>query len=248
MAPVLEFKNLNHYYHTKNGETQALRELSFQVFSGEFISIVGPSGCGKSTILSIIAGLIPSETDQFYKQENLILGYMLQRDNLLEWRTVYENVILGLEIQHKLDKKHLFHVDRLLGTYGLDSFRNSYPHQLSGGMRQRVALIRTLALNPDVLLLDEPFSALDYQTRLEVGDDIGRIIKSQKKTAILVTHDIAEAISMGDRILILSGRPGTLKKSLPIEIHSENRTPFTTRSTPEFNDYFDLVWKELQNV
>lgn len=247
MVPVLEFKHLNHYYHTENGEILALKDLTFRVMPGEFISIVGPSGCGKSTILSIITGILATDEAQFKKQSDLVLGYMLQRDNLLEWRTVYENVILGLEIQNKLDREHLQNVENLLEAYGLSTFCNAHPSQLSGGMRQRVALIRTLALNPDVLLLDEPFSALDYQTRLEVSDDIGKIIKSRHKTAILVTHDISEAISMGDRILILSSRPGTVKKTIPIQVSVENRTPFNTRFAPEFKELFNIVWKELQS-
>lgn len=246
MEPVLEFRNLSYYYHTKDGEILALKDLTFKVMPGEFISIVGPSGCGKSTILSIITELLVSDNGTFYKQDDLVLGYMLQRDNLLEWRTVYENVILGLEIQHKMTKENLENVAFLLEAYGLSAFCNARPSQLSGGMRQRAALIRTLALNPDVLLLDEPFSALDYQTRLEVSDDIGKIIKSQHKTAILVTHDISEAISMGDRIIILSNRPGTVKKELPVQVSLQNRTPLNTRFAPEFKDIFNAVWKELK--
>ena len=170
------------------------------------------------------------------------IGYMLQKDHLFEWRTIYSNVLLGLEIQKKKSEENIERAD-----YGLDKFKNSRPSQLSGGMRQRAALIRTLALDPELLLLDEPFSALDYQTRLSVGDDIGKIIKKEGKTAILVTHDISEAVSMADRVIVLSKRPATVKKIIPIEFDMENRTPMASRSAPEFKNYFNEIWKELNH-
>ena len=172
---------------------------------------------------------------------------MLQRDHLFEWRTVYTNVLLGLEIQHQKTPEKLQKVDHMLDSYGLSGFRNARPSQLSGGMRQRAALIRTLALEPDLLLLDEPFSALDYQTRLTVCDDIYEIIKKEEKTAVLVTHDLSEAISMADEVLVLSARPGRIRKRVPVEFDLANRTPMRSRSAPEFKDYFNTIWKELND-
>ena len=170
---------------------------------------------------------------------------MLQKDHLLEWRTIYKNVILGLELNHKLtpeakDKAHFY-----LKQYGLEDFENAKPSELSGGMRQRAALIRTLLLEPDLLLLDEPFSALDYQTRLLVSDDIGQIIRSEKRTAILVTHDLSEAISLGDIVFVLTSRPGTIKSIIPLSFHLEEDTPLNRRNAPEFKHYFNLIWKEV---
>lgn len=245
MEPILEFKDLCYSYHTMEGEIKALKNISFRLMPGEFISIVGPSGCGKSTLLSLITGLLTPESGTLTVKENAAMGYMLQRDNLFEWRTVYSNILLGLEIQKKLTGDYIESVDKMIEDYGLTQFKSSRPSQLSGGMRQRAALIRTLALKPDILLLDEPFSALDYQTRLEVSDDIGKIIKSEGKTAILVTHDISEAISMGDRVVILSKRPGTVKKIIPVDVTLDERTPFNTRFAPEFKNIFNEVWKEL---
>lgn len=245
MEPILEFKNLNYSYHTLDGEVKALKDISFRIMPGEFVSIVGPSGCGKSTLLSLITGLLQPESGSLYVRANTAMGYMLQRDNLFEWRTVYNNILLGLEIQKKINPNSIEFVEKMIADYGLTQFKNSKPSQLSGGMRQRAALIRTLALRPEILLLDEPFSALDYQTRLEVGDDIGKIIKSEGKTAILVTHDISEAISMGDKVLILSKRPGTVKKIIPVNVNLKDRTPMNTRFAPEFKDIFNEVWKEM---
>ena len=253
MNPLLELNHVSYAYHSMSGETQALSNISFQVENGEFISIVGPSGCGKSTLLSLISGLIEPETGSIKLNGTNIhdsstnIGYMLQKDHLFEWRTVYSNVLLGLEIQKKLTSRNKDNVDYMLETYGLQKFRDSKPSELSGGMRQRAALIRTLALEPDLLLLDEPFSALDYQTRLSVGDDIGSIIKHEKKTAILVTHDLSEAISLGDRVIILSKRPGSIRKIVPIHIDMEDRTALKSRNAPEFKDYFNLIWKELND-
>lgn len=246
MQPILEFCNLNYSYHTPRGEISALTDISLKIFPGEFISVVGPSGCGKSTLLSLIAGILTPTNDSIHIFSDASVGYMFQRDNLFEWRTVYENIILGLEIQNKLTDENISYVEKLISDYGLQQFQNVRPGNLSGGMRQRAALIRTLALKPDILLLDEPFSALDYQTRLEVSDDIGKIIKEQKKTAILVTHDISEAISMGDKVVILSKRPGTIKKVLPIKITSETSTPLNNRFAPEFKDIFNEIWRELK--
>lgn len=251
MEPLLELKNISHAYHSKGGETAALSNLSFQVFPGEFLAIIGPSGCGKTTILSIIAGLIPAESGEVLFKGNPMprqqkeLGYMLQKDQLFEWRSIYRNVTLGLELQKKKTPQALLRVKEMLKEYGLEPFLNARPSELSGGMRQRAALIRTLATDPELLLLDEPFSALDYQTRLTVCDDIASIIKKENKTALLVTHDLSEAISVADRVLVLSGRPATVRRIVPIQVSIPDRTPMRTRNAPEFKDYFNLLWKEL---
>ncbi len=245
MEPFLSIRDVSYSYHTLKGETNALASINLDIFEGEFISIVGPSGCGKSTLLSIICRLLESDEGSIICHKDSNIGYMLQKDSLFEWRSVYSNILLGLEISGRLNQESKDYVDQLIDAYGLGDFRNSRPSQLSGGMRQRAALIRTLALKPDILLLDEPFSALDYQTRLNVSDDIGKILKEQKKTAILVTHDISEAISMGDRVVILSQRPGTIQQIVPIRLTVDNRTPFTSRNAPEFSQYFNLIWKEL---
>ncbi len=251
MDPVLKVRDVCLSYHTLSGETPALSHISFDLMPGEFLSVVGPSGCGKSTLLNLIAGLIEPECGSIILDGKAVcgnsstVGYMLQKDHLLEWRSIYRNVLLGLEIQGELTKDNLSYVDELLKLYELDKFRDSRPSQLSGGMRQRAALIRTLALKPDLLLLDEPFSALDYQTRLNVSDDIGKILKKQKKPAILVTHDISEAISMADRVLILSRRPASVVKIVPIDLDMEERTPLASRNAPAFKSYFTLIWKEL---
>jgi len=251
MNPLLKLSDVSYSYHEVNGETLALSNISFTLDPGEFLAIVGPSGCGKSTLLSLICGLLTPEEGTIslrgkpLQEAGANIGYMLQKDHLFEWRTIYSNVILGLEIQKKLTKEHLSNVDSMLETYGLSSFREARPSQLSGGMRQRAALIRTLALEPDLLLLDEPFSALDYQTRLSVCDDIAAIIKKEEKTAILVTHDLSEAISMADHVLVLSRRPGRVQKMVPISFDMEDRTPMRSRNAPEFKEYFNLIWKEL---
>lgn len=201
----------------------------------------------------MLCGLLKPESGEVLLNEKPLeesvtnIGYMLQKDHLFEWRTVYSNLLLGLEIQKRNKPDSREKVEHLLENYGLDKFRNSRPSQLSGGMRQRAALIRTLALDPDLLLLDEPFSALDYQTRLSVCDDIGKIIKQEDKTAILVTHDISEAISMADRVIIFSKRPATIQKIIPIQFNMENRTPMSSRSAPEFKNYFNEIWKELNH-
>lgn len=253
MQPILSINNVYYSYHTKDGETAALENINLTFEPGSFTAIVGPSGCGKSTLLSLIAGLIKPDKGEILfngapdSQTGMHIGYMLQHDNLFEWRSVYKNILLGLETRRQCTPEKLELVNRMLSSYGLEGFKDSKPSQLSGGMRQRAALIRTLALEPDILLLDEPFSALDYQTRLEVGDDIYRIIKEQGKTAILITHDISEAISMAETVVILSSRPGTVTDIVNIEfsMKNEERTPFTTRLAPEFSGYFNKIWKEL---
>lgn len=248
---LLQLQDIGMAYHTLNGEIPALSHISFSINKGEFVSLVGPSGCGKSTILNLIAGLLKPEQGAITMQgislekSPVTIGYMLQKDHLFEWRTIYENVILGLEIQKKLTKDRLDRVEQLLKDYGLEDFKQARPSQLSGGMRQRAALIRTLALEPSLLLLDEPFSALDYQTRLNVSDDIGKIIKKEGKTALLVTHDISEAISMSDRVIVLTKAPASIKCELPILLDIPEKTPMNARSAPDFKDYFNRIWKEL---
>ena len=229
----------------------ALKDISFAIPNGEFLAIVGPSGCGKSTLLSIIAGLLSPEegTILVNNPDGLLhypkIGYMLQKDHLFEWRTIYQNITLGLEINHMLTKESLDHVEQLLRDYDLFPFKDKKPSELSGGMKQRAALIRTLAMNPDILLLDEPFSALDYQTRLMVSADIGNLIRRTGKTVILITHDLSEAISLADRVLVLSKRPAIIKKDIPIFLSIDKSTPLGARNAPEFGQYFNLLWKEL---
>jgi len=251
MEAMLSLSHVGYSYHTVDGETPALTDINFTVDSGEFVAIVGPSGCGKSTLLSLICGLIQPETGQILltgqpHTTSRQIGYMLQKDHLFEWRTIHRNVLLGLEIQKNITDEHQARIDRMLTDYGLKAFADRRPSALSGGMKQRAALIRTLALDPQLLLLDEPFSALDYQTRLEVADDIGSIIRQERKTAILVTHDLGEAISMADRVIILSHRPGTVRQIVPIVFPDQYDTPLKKRNAPEFPHYFDLIWKELK--
>lgn len=242
---ILKVENINKTYQAKNGEIVALKDISFEVKEGEYVSIIGPSGCGKSTLLSIIAGLEKKTDGEIYINKKI--GYMLQKDNLLEWRTILNNVLFGLEIQNAKTKENKDYVIELLKKYGLYEFKDKYPGQLSGGMRQRVALIRTLAIKPKILLLDEAFSALDYQTRLMVTNDIYQILKNEKITAIMVTHDISEAISMSDRIIVLTKRPATVKNIHEIDFEMENRTPLNCRESPKFSKYFNLLWGELEN-
>lgn len=245
MKNMVQVKDLCMNFYTLEGELKVLNNVNFNVEQGKILSLLGPSGSGKSTILNILTNLLKPTSGQI--DINGKIGYMFQRDHLLEWRTILENITIGLEIQKKLNNESRKKIDRLLKSYGLWQFRNNYPNELSGGMRQRVALIRTLSVNPDILLLDEPFSALDYQTRLLVSDDIYKIIKNENKTTILVTHDISEAISMADSVAVLSKRPATIKNIYPINLtlNNEEKTPLTSRKTPEFKDYFDILWKEL---
>lgn len=247
MNELLKIKDLSKNYHTKKEETLAVDNFSFDLKNGEFVAIVGPSGCGKSTILNILAGLDTKSSGEIILSDNTKMGYMLQQDALFNWKTVLENCLLGLEINKNLTKENKDYVLDLLNTYGLKDFINSYPNTLSGGMRQRVALIRTLATKPDLLLMDEPFSALDYQTRLSVSDDVYQIIKKEKKSAIMVTHDIAEAISMADKIIILSKRPSKIKKVIDIKL-TDKSTPINNRKAKEFSYYYDLIWKEIDHV
>ena len=239
---ILKIENLKKNYHTKEREFLAVDNFSFNLKKGEFVAIVGPSGCGKSTILSILCGLEKESEGTIKYDKKLKFGYMLQGDNLFEWKTIYKNCLLGLEIQNKLKNK--IYVDKLLKTYGLYEFKKSYPNELSGGMRQRVSLIRTLAIKPDILLLDEPFSALDYQTRLAVSDDVYKIIKKEKITAVMVTHDISEAISMADKVIVLTKRPSKIKNIYEINLKNK-KTPIENRKDEKYSYYYDKIWKDI---
>lgn len=243
MKEVLKLKNVSKKYQAENGEVEALKNISFSIKEGEFVSLIGPSGCGKSTVLSIIAGL--EEKNEGQIQIDGQIGYMLQKDSLLEWLTIYKNVLFGLELGNIKTTENVQYVENLLKKYHLYEFKDKYPNQLSGGMRQRAALIRTLAIKPKILLLDEAFSALDYQTRIMVTKDIYDILKNENITALIVTHDISEAISMSDRVIILSSRPAQVKEIHQINFELENRTPLNSRESPKFSKYFDIIWKGL---
>ncbi len=251
MEKILEALNIKVCYQAVNGEVEAVHDISFSVSEGEFISIVGPSGCGKSTLLSAVAGITPLSSGKILLSGREVsevsddIAYMLQKDNLLDWRSIRKNVLLGLEVRHALTHENLEYADNLLKAYGLWEFRDKYPSQLSGGMRQRAALIRTLAVRPKVLLLDEAFSALDYQTRLAVTDDVYKILKKEKQTALIVTHDIPESISMSDRVIVLSKRPAVIRNIYTTEFDIPNRSPLLCRDHAAFGEYFNQIWKEL---
>ncbi len=252
MNELVKLERISLTYQTDVSEIKALDNISFSVRKGEFVSVIGPSGCGKTSILSIIAGLIkPTGGRVIFNNEEVTaarssIGYMLQKDELFPWRTIEKNAYLPLEINRTQDVKHYKIVDKLLKKYNLWEFRKSYPHELSGGMRQRAALIRTLASSPELLLLDEPFSALDYQTRLSVCDDVYDIIKSENKTAILVTHDISEAIATSDRIVVLSKRPSKIKNVHDIDTN-KNLSPLKRREDNGFSKWFERLWRELND-
>lgn len=243
---VLSIKNLSKVYHSLEGETVAIDDVSFELNEGEFITIVGPSGCGKSSILNMICGLDKDYKGDILLKDNIKCGYMLQSDLLFDWLSIYDNALLGVKISKNLNKENILYVEELLKKYGLYEFKDKYPSSLSGGMKQRVALIRTLATKPDILILDEAFSALDYQTRLKVSDDVYNIIKSENKTVLMVSHDIAEAISMSNKIIVLSKRPSYVKKIYNIEL-TDKSTPINNRKAKEFAYYYDLLWKEIDS-
>lgn len=246
---ILELNNVGLIYQSKTGETEAIKQFNLKVQKDEFVAIVGPSGCGKTTMLSVMSGILPATSGKVLlggvdiREAKTYIGYMFQRDELFEWRTVWQNIMLGLEIKKQKSNEQSDYAKSLIEKYGLKDFINKKPRELSGGMRQRVALIRTLVLSPQILLLDEPFSALDFQTRLSVCDDVSNIIKSEHKTAILVTHDISEAISMADRVVVLTKRPATIKKEFSINL--DGKTPLEKREDPKFSNLFNEIWKEL---
>ncbi len=249
--PVVEVEHVDLIYQDQSAETLALRDLSFSVTAGEFISIVGPSGCGKTTVLSLLAGIFPPTAGTVRLSiddagASAQVGYMLQRDHLFDWRTVEENVLLGLEVKRMLTAERRAHALELLERYGLGAFRAHHPRQLSGGMRQKVALIRTLAFDPALLLLDEPFSSLDFQTRLRLSDEVYGIIKGEQKTAVLVTHDISEAVSMSDRVLVFTARPARLLSEHRMDF-DPLEPPLKRRNDPRFPGHFNAIWRELDN-
>ncbi|WP_353894255.1 ABC transporter ATP-binding protein [Proteinivorax hydrogeniformans] len=244
---MLKIRNASVSYMGLKEITEAVKDINLQVNEGEFISIVGPSGCGKSTLLSLIAGLI-RPTEGSVKNTFNRNGYMFQQDFLLPWRNILDNAVLGLEIAQKKNKINKKYAEELLDSMGLSEFKNYYPAELSGGMRQRVALARTLALKPDLLLLDEPFSALDYQTRLNMQQEVGLMLRREKKTVILVTHDISEAIAMSDKVIILTKRPGRVIESIEINLNCASKAPMSCRSASNFGKYFNQIWGVLNNA
>ncbi len=244
MNKILSVNNIFKSYNNKNGEVVAIDGLSFDVFEGEFLSIIGSSGCGKSTILNILSGLDKDYEGSYKFADGITPSYMLQEDALFPWLTVLENTVIGLKIQKKYNKENIDYVKHLLTKYGLKDFMDTKINNLSGGMKQRVALIRTIATKPNLIFLDEPFSALDYQTRLKVSDDIYKIVKEENITVIMVTHNISEAISVSDRVLVLSKRPSRVKSIYEIQL-SNKTTPINNRKAPEFQYYYDKLWKDI---
>lgn len=249
---LLKIDNIKMRYHSEKGEIEAIKNISFTVDEGDYICILGPSGCGKSTLLNIMSGLlVPSEGSILFNDSPLKnnldkIGYMFQKDHLFPWTSVFNNITLGLKIKGVLNDENISYVESLIKKYDLEKFKDHKPSEISGGMRQRVALIRTLALKPSILFLDEPFSALDYQTRLNVCNDIHEIIKSEGKTAVMVTHDISEAISTSDKIILLSKRPAFIKEIIDISF-DKSFTPFQRRSSSEFKNYFNHIWTEMED-
>ena len=244
MNKLLNVKNLTKVYYNNKDEIEAIKDISFDLYEGEFVSIVGPSGCGKSTLLNILTNMDNKTSGDIKLKENLKLGYMLQSDSMLSWKKVIDNALLGLEIKKEKTEENIKYVKDLFKKYGLIEFMDKHPFELSGGMRERVAIIRTLALKPDILILDEPFSKLDYQSRLKVSDDVYKIIKNEGKTALMVTHDLAEAISISDRVIVLSERPCMIKNIYKIK-REKNGTPIENRKDKNFAYYYDLIWKDL---
>ena len=242
---ILEIKNLSKIYHTNKSEIPALKDLNLNIKEGEFLSIVGPSGCGKTTLLSILCGLENKSSGEIiFPKDKLKVGYMLQTDTLFPWLNILDNCLLGLKVEKKVNNENIAKVKDYLTTYGLKDFIYKYPSNLSGGMKQRVALIRTLAIDPDIILLDEPFSALDYQTRLAVSDDVWKILKQEQKTTIMITHDVTEAVSMSDRVIVLTDRPAKVKCEYNIKMNNKSN-PIKNRTLEEFKYYYDKIWKDI---
>jgi NitT/TauT family transport system ATP-binding protein len=252
-TPAIQFQNVTHTFFSKEEEVTAIRDIHFTVEQGETLVLVGPSGCGKSTILSLLAGIYKQTAGQillFGKEGKThaakYTGYMLQKDGLLEWRTVLKNMILGLEFRKQNTPERIEYALHLLKQMGLEHTSHQYPSQLSGGMRQRVALVRTLAVNPEILLLDEPFSALDIQNKIALEDLLMDVMKRHKKTAVLVTHDLEEALAVGDRILVMGGRPGTIQKTMVVPEEIRALSALKSRSHPVFRRLFEQLWQEVE--
>lgn len=252
MKGAVEVRNLTHVYVTEQRGSLAVEQISFTVRPGEFVSLIGPSGCGKTTILSIIAGLIAPSTGTIrvdgkeVSGPSVQVGYMLQQDYLFPWRTIWENALIGLELTGQLTDERIQYVDHLLGEMGLASFKDYHPAQLSGGMRQRVALVRTMATEPDILLLDEPYSALDYQIKLQLEDLMIQTLRTHRKTAMLVTHDISEAIAMSDRIIVLQPNPGSVRCEIVIPEELRSLLPIEAREHYLFQSVFRQIWEEFE--
>ncbi len=245
---VLRYEDVSLSYHMPSGETPALQNLSLSVSRGEFLAVLGPSGCGKSTLLSLAAGLLFPDKGRVtlfgasVQRPSQRVGYMLQRDHLFAWRDIEKNALLGMEVRGQVTPQARERVRELLRACGLWEFRHHHPRQLSGGMRQRAALVRTLAFEPELLLLDEPFSALDAQTRVKLGDEVGQIIRQQRRTAILVTHDVSEAVAMADRVVVLTHRPARVKSQRVIDLPG---SALQRRRSEQFKEHFDFLWREL---
>lgn len=247
MDNILEIRDLSKTYYTKEEEVLAIDKIDLDIKEDSIVAIVGPSGCGKSTLLNIIGGLDNKTSGdiKFLNNKNNI-GYMFQTDCLFPWLTILDNCLIGLKVKKKITSEDKEYVIKLLDNYGLGEFIYSYPSSLSGGMRQRVALIRTLAINPDILLLDEPFSALDFETRQLVSDDVYKIIKKEHKSTIIITHDIEEAIAFADKVIVLSKRPAVIKKIFDIKL-IDSSTPINNRKCINFNDYYEEIWQEFEH-
>lgn len=251
-APVVELKKLDLIYVTDREAVLALEGLDLSVYAGELISLVGPSGCGKTTLLSLIAGLITPSRGEVLLHGKPVrgpspeVGYMLQQDYLFPWRSILDNALLGLELTGRLNDQSRDEVLELLNGLGLENTADKYPHQLSGGMRQRVALVRTLATNPDLLLLDEPFSALDYQIKLQLEDLVVDTLRQRNKTGVLVTHDLSEAIAVSDRVIVLEAHPGRIRSMYQIPEHIRRTQPFYAREENGFNELFHEIWRDLE--
>ncbi|KEK24599.1 ABC transporter ATP-binding protein [Bacillus gaemokensis] len=250
----LQICNVSHCFFAKENARLVLEDINLHVEEGEFVSFLGPSGCGKTTLLSIIAGLLkPIEGIVFLEDEPIIkstssMGYMLQQDYLFPWKTIEENIMLGLHITKTYGVKTKEHTLQLLQQVGLHEVEKQYPRELSGGMRQRAALVRTLATNPKILLLDEPFSALDYQTKLKLEELVFSLLQTYKKTSLLVTHDIEEAIAMSDRIYLLQAKPGKIAKTFIVPESIRSLSPLKARHHPDFPALFQDIWKELERL
>lgn len=251
----LTVSKVHHTYFSSKTATEALQDINLSIDKGEFVSFIGPSGCGKTTLLSILAGLfrptagkVLIDNQDIHENADLSIGYMLQQDYLFPWKTIEENVILGLKLLNKEKEAANELASKLLNDVGLPPVEKKYPRELSGGMRQRVALARTLAVDPKILLLDEPFSALDYQSKLKLEDLVHKLMKEYGKTAVLVTHDIGEAIAMSDRIFLFSARPGRLHQTFEVPEEVRRLTPFEARANPSYSTLFQTIWKELESL